>query len=118
MALTRTFLGQHPTTGEPWYHYESDDDSKSVLITGPATGDLTLADGTTYNVSEAAIEVDPSHVDELCHLIGLQHEETGRFDVSASESPTGEPIQFKHECPHCTSTRSRRSHSKTAEEGE
>lgn len=99
MALTRTLIGKHETTGEPLWHYLNDDPAKSVVLTGPATGDITLADGTTYAVDPVAIEVDPAHLEELHHHIDLQHEQTGALDVVDDE---GNLHVFKHQrCPAC-----------------
>jgi hypothetical protein len=106
MALIKTLMPEpHPTTGQPWYHVRSDDASKVLLFTGPAAGNMTLADGTLYNVNEDVIECDSvAHAHEVACLIGQQHEQTGRYDVSANDpsNPTGEDIPFLHgPCPHC-----------------
>lgn len=52
-----------------------------LLFTGPIVGELTTADGTTYDVSPAAIEIDPVHADELAHLIGLHWQANGHPEV-------------------------------------
>lgn len=64
-----------------------------ALLTGPITGLLTLADGTKVDVSPDAIEVDPSHVDELCDLIGKHWEANGHpHDIEVDED-SGELVQ-------------------------
>lgn len=53
-----------------------------VLLTGPITGELTTSDGTTYDVSAMAVEVESQeHADELAHLIGLHYQENGHPNV-------------------------------------
>jgi hypothetical protein len=53
-----------------------------VLLTGPITGELTTTDGTTYDVSPMAVEVESQeHADELAHLIGLHYQANGHPNV-------------------------------------
>lgn len=55
---------------------------RHVLFTGPITGEITLADGTTYDVSPMQIDcTSHEHVVELCHQIGLRHEINGHPEV-------------------------------------
>lgn len=67
MTITKTNIGTDDQ-GNPRYHYASDG---HVVLTGPATGAVTLADGTEYDVTEAVIEVaSVEHAVETAHLIG------------------------------------------------
>src|SRR4051812_2728903 len=55
---------ENPLVGK----YIAEGDEHAVL-TGPIVGDVTLQDGTRYNVSDYAIGVQPEHADEVRHLI-------------------------------------------------
>jgi hypothetical protein len=48
-----------------------------IVLTGPIKGDVTLADGTVYAVTDPAIVVDPDHAAEVAHLIGLRYAAEG-----------------------------------------
>lgn len=70
MSLTVTKVGTNED-GTPLYHYQSDG---HVVFTGPVTGPVTTADGTTYEVSPAVIEVaSPEHAVEVADLIAQRH---------------------------------------------
>lgn len=94
MALVRTLAvdenGQPVPgpDGRPLWHYASDG---HVLLTGPAVGQMAVSDGTVYDVTPDAIEVDPDHAGELAHLIGVHLE-----DVGHPRHTDGEP--FVHTC--------------------
>jgi hypothetical protein len=89
MTITKTYVGQNPD-GTPHYSYVSDG---HLVWTGPAYGPVTTSDGTTYDVSEAAIEVASlEHAGEVGHLIGVKHEELGHPDHTDPDVP------FVHLC--------------------
>ena len=92
MAITKTYIGQNDD-GSPHFNYASDG---QVVVTGPAYGPVTTADGTVYDVSEQYIEVaSAQHAGEVAHLIGVMHEERGHPDHQP-----GDP--FVHVCSgHC-----------------
>jgi hypothetical protein len=48
-----------------------------VVLTGPITGTVTTDDGTTYDVSDVAVEVAKEHVAEVAHLIGQRYADEG-----------------------------------------
>jgi hypothetical protein len=48
-----------------------------VVLTGPIAGTVTTQDGTTYDVSAAAVSVDPDHAAEVAHLIGSRYAAEG-----------------------------------------
>jgi uncharacterized membrane-anchored protein len=48
-----------------------------AIITGPITGQVTLDDGTAYNVTPGVIEVPDEHAAEVAHLISTQYAEHG-----------------------------------------
>lgn len=52
-----------------------------AVATGPITGTITVADGTTYDVTPYFVVVDPAHADELADLIGRHYEEHGHPQV-------------------------------------
>lgn len=80
MALTVTKIGTNED-GTPHYHYQSDG---HVVFTGPVTGPVTTADGTTYEVSPAVIEVaSEEHAAEVSDLIGQRHATDGHPTDSA-----------------------------------
>lgn len=86
MTMQVTYLGKNED-GTPHYHYESPDGH--LVITGPAQGPITTADGTGYEVSPAVIEVKcdghdedgnatgTCHADEVSHHIGMLHNAHG-----------------------------------------
>jgi hypothetical protein len=91
MAVTKTYVGLNPD-GTPHFLYESDG---HVLITGPIYGTVQTEDGTTYDVSDQVIEIDPAHAGDLAHKIGVYHEEHGH-PAHAADNP------FVHDCTeHC-----------------
>jgi hypothetical protein len=57
MTLIKTRLGTNED-GTPLYHYAQDDPTKSVVVTGPISGTVTLPGGATIDVTDAVIEVD------------------------------------------------------------
>jgi hypothetical protein len=82
-----------------------------VVLTGPIKGRVTLADGTTYDVSDHAVPVEsPEHAAELAHLIGLHYEAEGHPDDVEWDDEAGEmvqrpfvydkPAEFKRYKPH------------------
>jgi hypothetical protein len=48
-----------------------------VVITGPITGTVTTADGTTYDVSADQIQVAEQHRQEVADLIGDRYANEG-----------------------------------------
>ena len=60
------------------YRQDPPDPDRPVVFTGPIKGEITLTDGSTYNVSDDYVEAD-SHeaAGELSHYIGLRHESEG-----------------------------------------
>lgn len=56
MGLQKIRLGTNED-GTPQWLYSNDDPKAHLVITGPITGDVTLKDGTTVNVTDAVIEV-------------------------------------------------------------
>lgn len=52
-----------------------------VVLTGPMSGSVTLADGSTVDVGPREIEVDsPEKAAEVAHLIGLRYADEGHPD--------------------------------------
>ena len=49
----------------------------AAVLTGPIQGSVTVADGTTYNVSNPLIEVQEQHAEEVAHLIGQRYADEG-----------------------------------------
>lgn len=68
-------------------HYISDG---HVVLTGPISGAVTTADGTTYNVSPALIEVEsPEHAAEVAHLVATRYANEGHpTDETFTYTPT------------------------------
>lgn len=79
-------------------HIESDG---HVVLTGPIRGTVTTGDGTTYDVSEVAVEVHPDHADEVAHLIGKRYEAEGHPDDVEFDEDLGRSVQrpFVYEAP-------------------
>lgn len=76
---------------------EMDGRMTHVLFTGPITGSKTTADGTTYDVSPAVIEVNSQeHALEVAHLIGLHYEAVGHAHVVDED---GNTLPFKYDRP-------------------
>lgn len=49
-----------------------------AVLTGPITGEITLDDGTTYDVTPYAVEVKSAeHAQILAHRIGVHYEQNG-----------------------------------------
>jgi hypothetical protein len=76
MAVTKIRLGTNED-GTPHYLYQSDDPTKAVVITGPVSGIVSLPDGTSYDVSEPMIEVEPGHELLVSDEIGKIYESEG-----------------------------------------
>ena len=49
------------------------------LKTGPATGSVTLDDGTVYDVTSEFIVAPVAHHSAICFHIAKQHERTGKL---------------------------------------
>jgi hypothetical protein len=79
MPLVRELAGRGDD-GRPVYNYRQEplDPSKPVLYTGPIKGDIVLAAGARYNVSDDFVEcASHAHAGELSHHIGIRHEQDG-----------------------------------------
>ena len=49
-----------------------------AVLTGPITGEITLDDGTTYDVSPYVVQVESAeHAKVLAHRIGAHYERHG-----------------------------------------
>jgi len=85
------------------YRQEPPDPDKTVLLTGPVKGPVTLSDGTVYDVSPDVLEVSPEHAGELSHHIGVRHELEGHPDHQRRGTSEYDPLQ--HEYDHvCDAT--------------
>lgn len=90
----------HPPEGH-------EDEAMHFVITGiHSTGDVTLPDGTVYNVSQPVIRVQsPEHAGLVHHLIAEQHEVQRRLGFAPDEErhpDTGEVVGAPHICTdHC-----------------
>jgi hypothetical protein len=63
------------------------------VLTGPIGGTVSLADGTTYNISPSVVEVaSEAHAGELVHYIEQMHEANGGLPVGDTRVP------FTHTC--------------------
>lgn len=89
MTLSKIRLGTNDD-GSPQYHWTQDDPTKAVVFTGPITGPVTLADGTTIDVTDAFVEVDsPAQAAELSDAIGARYVDEGHpSDVGFEHVPT------------------------------
>lgn len=53
-------------------------DETYAVLTGPITGEITLDDGTTYDVTPGAVMVESAeHAAILAHRIGVHYEKNG-----------------------------------------
>lgn len=95
MTLHKVNIGTNED-GSPRYHFHSDDPTKPVVYTGPnINGNVTLPDGTVYDVSEHYIEVEPGHDGLLSHVLGMKFQDDGH-PLHGPEEP------FVHTCTdHC-----------------
>jgi hypothetical protein len=99
-SVQRTLTGTNPD-GSPHYTYTiepADLDANGefhVVNTGRAMGLVQLADGATYDVTDAYIAVaSPEHATEVHHHIGVQLERSGALDIQG--------LPFTHtDCGHC-----------------
>jgi hypothetical protein len=68
--------------GSPGKHYIAEP-GEHLVLTGPVSGIMTLADGTQVNVTPEIVALrSPDDVAELSHLIGMQHVENGHpYDI-------------------------------------
>ena len=84
-------------------HYIQDppDPDKPLHFTGPVRGTVTLADGTSYDVTPDVIEVaSQAHAAELRHHAGLTHERDGHPSHLPRTHPDFDPLrdEFVHVC--------------------
>ncbi len=63
-----------------------------VVLTGPIRGEVTTTDGTVYDVSEVAVEVQEDHAAEVAHLIGQRYADEGH--PAAPAGFTYDPAHF------------------------
>lgn len=67
---------------------------KHVLLTGPISGPVRLADGTEVDVTPAVLEFDSlEQAAEVAHAIGLAHAEVGHPDDVEVDEKTGKRVQ-------------------------
>lgn len=68
-----------------------------AVLTGPISGTVTCADGTTYDVTPQLVEVADHHAAEVAHLIGLRYATEGHPNVPVDdEHPNG----FEYDASH------------------
>lgn len=73
--------------GRPLLHWVGE----HVVLTGPATGNVTTSDGTVYDVTPHVIAVHEDHAGEVAHLIGEKIEVDGHPRHDGSDP-------FVHHC--------------------
>ena len=88
--MKKSHLGENPD-GTPHFGFELEQSDveaghDALLLTGPIAGVVSLGDGTSYDVTEAAIPCRSEHVGPLCHHIHRLHNAAGRF------------LEAPHEC--------------------
>lgn len=93
MAVTKIRLGTKDD-GTPLFHYLQDDPTKAVVFTGPVAGVVELPDGTTYDVTDELIEVEPGHELLVSDAIGDKHVAEGHPDLVAD--PERDSFGFVH----------------------
>jgi hypothetical protein len=96
MALHKIRLGTNED-GTPHYFYQQDDPSIPLVITGPITGSVATSDGTTYDVSDPVIEVQPGHELEVSDLIGQRHADEGHPLHDADKPFVHTPSGLSHD---------------------
>jgi hypothetical protein len=78
----KTYIKDNPD-GSPYFDYDFTNvlnvDTHAAVLTGPIVGELTMDDGTVYNVTDGAIGVQLDHLDELHEKIKAAHNAEGRF---------------------------------------
>jgi hypothetical protein len=71
-----------------------------LVSTGPARGEVTLDDGTTYSVTEDVIQVDsPEHARAVAFHIAKQHEQAGTLTKLVHGD--GDPAVGPYDGPLC-----------------
>jgi hypothetical protein len=95
MALQKINVGTNED-GSPRWQYVNPDGH--LVITGPITGEVTLADGSTVNVTPDVIEADsPEHALAVSDAIG-RHYETYSHPLHDGDQPfTLTPSEVTHE---------------------
>lgn len=76
-----------------------------VVLTGPITGAVTLEDGSTVDVSPAAISAgSPEQAAAIAHAVGLRYAEEGHPDDVEADPKTGKLVQrpFDYQAPKTT----------------
>ena len=72
MSLPAEIAGYNEN-GSPRIHYTSD--TGHVVLTGVEKGPITLADGTTYDLTPEVIEVAPGHGEQIRDLVNARNAE-------------------------------------------
>lgn len=78
-------------------HYEAP--KGHVVLTGPISGTVELEDGTVYDVTPGAVEIDPAHADEVSFLIGehwVQHGHPDDVETLDDGSKVQRPFEHQH----------------------
>lgn len=73
--MRKELLGTNPD-GSPRYHYIAED-GETLVFTGPIVANLTMSDGTVYDVTDTFVPVADEHHDELVLAIGDHYAENG-----------------------------------------
>lgn len=103
MSLTKTLTDRTDDAGRPVIEYAFDNEDghwEGVLLTGPAKGLVTLADGTVYDVSPEVIEHLAGHAGPISHHIAKQLEASGQLRAIVDPKGAldeGDP-QLTHTC--------------------
>ncbi len=72
-------IGTNPD-GSPHVEYiYTGPEGGGLLVTGPISGTVVLADGTVYSVTPEVIEWAPGHEGPILHHIEKLHEAAGTF---------------------------------------
>lgn len=83
------------------YRQDPPDASKPVLLTGPVSRPIQLADGTVIDVSDPFIELaSAEQAGEVSHRIGLHYEDEGHPGHQSRFSADYDPLrdEFHHTC--------------------
>lgn len=83
--MKKTLVGTNEN-GSPHYAYVAEEGER-VVITGPIVAQLTMEDGTVYDVSDPVIAVEDKHHDELVDAIGDHYEAAGHPHMTDPSVP-------------------------------